>query len=222
LVSALCKRTLGALKNQSLTDWECVLVCNRRPEGLEEDQNIAILEESFAVPGSHQESMRDKGRKKNRGLEETNLSATRYMMALDADDLLHRDFVATLAQRPRSLGWIVRRGYEYDGGTWVVRRNGNFNFWCGSCSVIAAAELDRSPEPWRMPHDQVEEHFRSKGQALPSMPGYPVVHVLATGENQSGDRRAIDIRSVRRGVAALKRVRPVTPNFRRAFNLFPV
>lgn len=221
VVSALCNRTLASLKSQSSEDWRCILVCNQRPRDFKADPRIKVVEESFPEPETRQDCMRDKRRKKDAALLEICSSTIKYVMALDADDLLERDFVRTVAKWKSPYGLVLDKGYEYSGGYFAVRRKG-FDARCGSCCVLSMKAISSDERIWKQPHQEIARYCRSVEKPLVPIRSYPVVHVLQTGENWSGNHSAIDVKSVRSLVRSLPYVRPVTQRFRRKFNLHPL
>ena len=132
--------TLHSLVAQSDPRWQVVICCQVRPP-LPDDPRITHLAFDDTTPGN------DKWRKL--GALTAALAATDdpvFAMSFDADDLLHRDAVATMLARPDADGHLVEQGLVMDHATGklaVARAQSLFAplqkaFWklCGSCAAI--------------------------------------------------------------------------------------
>jgi hypothetical protein len=73
-------------------------------------------------------------------------------MAVDADDLVHRDLAAFVAAQPADApGWQLRQGYVWrDGSRLAIHKRVDFQHLCGTCAIVRAdlAPHMFSDEPW--------------------------------------------------------------------------
>lgn len=60
-----------------------------------------------------------------------------HWFALDADDLLHKDFVQTMESKPDFDAYLIENGYFYFERSRVFNKTNEFYIYCGSSSVIA-------------------------------------------------------------------------------------
>ncbi len=223
-MSRLCLRTLGALTNQQSDDWHAILVCNESPKGADKIPNVTVIRSGFTVPGTDKEPRRkDKREKKMLGLEATKKINPQYVVALDADDLLHRSLVKFVGEHTYRPGWQIRHGYDWGGGLIARKRRGYFDQGCGSCSILNYEECKKSPSIFMTSHTELR-HYQSKEGFLQSLPFYGAVHVLETGENLS-QRRAMKpapkVTGINSAIRTVTNLRYITPEFIRIFHLIP-
>lgn len=219
-VSRLCSRTLGSLSRQTSGDWRAILVCNAPPEGADTFPNVTVISDDFPVPRFERSAqIDDKQAKKVVGLEAASDFDPWYVMAVDADDLLHRRLVEFIGTNHHHPGWQMRFGYEYGGGLVARRRRGYFDRRCGTCSILAYQPLKSDSSPFQVPHDRLRAH-RIQGGVLRPLPFYGAVHVLDTGDNLSG-ASAMSFNGIGDAMRTVYNMRPVTPAFCETYNLIP-
>lgn len=219
-VSALCKRTLGSLANQSSSDWHCLLVCNEPPLQVGDMPKVTVIQDRFPIPQDHRERMLDKGRKKRRGLAELRSRATEYVMCLDADDLLHRRLVEFVADHSADPGWLLARGYEYASGRFALQKS-NFHMGCGSSCILRHEGIVRDPRPFLMSHVHVKGYYDQIGRPLAKLPFYGALHILETGQNNQ-NRSLPRVTGLRSALYLARRLKPVTRRIRDTYNLYPL
>lgn len=220
-VSRLCMRTLGSLSNQSSDDWICILVCNEPPEGADRIQNLTIVRKNFSIPTTHGERMRDKQLKKKIGFECAMEAEPKYVMALDADDLLHSELVAYLSNQDSTIGWQIRSGYDYEGGRLLVRRFNTFDKSCGSSSILPACDLEQVMIGYQLPHNKIRDYYHELGRPLKSIPFIGAVHILGTGDNCSRGK-AVRFSSVRRSLRTILGLRFLNARIIETYNIKPL
>ena len=88
-----------------------------------------------------------------------------HWFALDADDLIAKDFVEVSLAHEIKYGAILSRGYQYNINVNTVRLRNNFHTYCGSSSILADCLVspnkdDTSKIPWfSYSHMNIEQFF---------------------------------------------------------------
>lgn len=153
-------QTLQSLLHQSDPDWYCVVVCHDMPDFYSEitDDRIQFHEVPFLEPKQEKEvgyflsnrsQVEDKTRKILAGLQTADKAVdVDYWLQLDADDLLHCDFVKTLRAKRPKVASIVRNGYVFYSDVDRIEKVDYMDSICGSTAVIASEvfEIDHASE----------------------------------------------------------------------------
>jgi hypothetical protein len=197
-VVALFNGTLRSLQNQTSKDFSVVVGCHDRPElhGAY-DFPVTFLQARWPVLPPEAGPYKDKGWKRELLAAEVKRRGGGYFMMLDADDLLHRDFVAHVLREKAPHGYIVEEGYGLDHrnrsvaeipGAWPKP----FHFYCGSCAVLALGP-EELPEGVRRTPDGIFSRLKSHvhwkqvmldaGRPLAPFPFRAAAYVLNHGEN---------------------------------------
>jgi len=65
-----------------------------------------------------------------------------HWFAMDADDLIHKDFIDTLLQTPDKDAYLIEKGYFYFKNSNVFNHTDEFFTYCGSSAVVASKFFD--------------------------------------------------------------------------------
>ena len=113
-----------------------------------------------------------------------------HWFALDADDLIAKDFVEVSLAHEIKHGAILTRGYQYNINANTVRLRNNFHVYCGSSSILADCHVspykdDTSKIPWfSYSHMNIEQFFRET-QKLCIILKKPIVCYVNHEDNSS-------------------------------------
>ncbi len=145
------RQTIRSVRGAASGDTAIVAVaCHDEPELGDVGREVHVLPVPFAEPADKWEGGRDKSRKRRfvgAWLRRTLDAGERYVMFLDADDLVHKDLVGyVLAQGHGS--YVIDHGYVFDvkSGLLWHRREG-FHRTCGS-SFVCRFTRDELPSSW--------------------------------------------------------------------------
>jgi hypothetical protein len=130
LTQKLLRSTLACVNSQPGS--RAIVVCNEVP-----DVEATIVEADFQIADKTVAELRyDKMRKCHLGLQHAARFSPKRAMLLDADDLLHRDFVQHVTRFDPSVGLIARHGYRYTLGSRHLRRSSNYHNISASSMVF--------------------------------------------------------------------------------------
>lgn len=118
-----------------------------------------------------------------------------YWFALDADDLIHQNFVGILKKYSSADAIILDRGYFYYKNTGITNLENEFSAYCGS-SAILSNELFQLPEvitensfrliPFgQFSHVHMKDRLSEKGCIIAVPEERIVIYVRNNGENIS-------------------------------------
>lgn len=211
----LTNRTLASIRNQLNPNWQCVLSCNRAPEGMAHDERITVIEHPHPIPKDRWGIMLDKGEKKRLALEWLKENPSRYAMLVDDDDLVHREMTAFIAAHATEC-WLIRQGYAWYEGRWpFLVTEDHFDQKCGTCYVLRidgryALNGDCSN------HMLMSDHSKIRGlTGAASIPFRSAIQCRATGENVMLSKSPLkDAGSMFR---LMKRSRPLTGELKTQF-----
>lgn len=146
-------RTLNSIANQSNANFRAVIVGHDEPEFFKNSTyktKKIIYSELEELPPpiettstSANQLLYEKDRctkilKGIRLLRELDIGID-YWFPLDADDLIHRDFVKEISSLNVNNDLdaiILNRGYIFYNSKWVFNRENNFSLYCGSSAII--------------------------------------------------------------------------------------
>ncbi|MBW4481991.1 MAG: glycosyltransferase family 2 protein [Tildeniella torsiva UHER 1998/13D] len=162
-LSKLFDRTLRSVCNQKSSDFEVMVVCNERPETNFTHPKIKYLDVNFPVPKpNYNDRVDDRAKRVVAGLLAVKDSNPDFVMSVDADDCISQNIAAFTTQNPKSYGWYVNSGYEYEEGSKKISvRRKNFHKICGTCNIINY-QLLRLPETM-MPYANMTGYDRFLG-----------------------------------------------------------
>jgi len=116
-VESLLQNTLSSLAQQSSDDYVAIVVGNRRPS-FPMPERAVFVEVDFPPPSDvngprtgRAPVIWDKGTKIAIGLVAARAHRPDYVMAVDADDFVHRDVTAYVHAHGGHDGWVVKRGW---------------------------------------------------------------------------------------------------------------
>ncbi len=94
--------------------------------------------------------------------------APQYTMPLDADDLLHRDLVATVAAQPHPVGYVLDQGYELHDRLQRYRHHYQLSQVCSSTFIFNEATFP-SPRTYDWASLEPCQHLRHGHQTMKAM-----------------------------------------------------
>lgn len=151
-VEALLRDTLASLVQPSSNDYVVIVVGNRRP-AFALPERCVFVEVDFPPPSVHNGPRTgpaaviwDKGTKTAIGLIAARDFAPDYVMAVDADDFVHRDVAAFVNARPGHDGWVVDQGWMYSRSRNAYRLRRKFYTRCGTSLIVRFDAFDVSPD----------------------------------------------------------------------------
>jgi hypothetical protein len=207
----LLSHTLDSLLAQSNPEFE-VVVCGHDRPGLDQfaDGRIRFIESDIRPPADPRRFREDKMRKRRLIGSALREMGGGYFYPLDADDLVHREFVAHIRNTDNRRGYVVVAGYALDfaekrlapiPGVWKA----DFNRVCGSSALLYFLE-NELPVGGENEDDLYFNLFQSHaywpvvaqehGRPLDDVPFAAAVYVLNHAQNLSfglqrkGDRTA--------------------------------
>lgn len=206
-VEWLLQGTLASLTQQSSDDYVVIIVGNRRPS-FPLPERVVFVQVDFPPPSDHKGPRTgpaaviwDKGTKIAIGLVAARDYRPEYVMAVDADDFVHRDLAAFVNARPGNSGWMIQRGWIYSRARNAYRMHRKFYSACGTSFIIpfdaydVPAELTRTATQREIADafgerlENVLEHgwafawWRKHGRVLEPIPFPAAVYHVAHGEN---------------------------------------
>lgn len=141
-ISSKVSDTLCSVLAQTDPNIEVVISGHEKPDIPEMlDARVTFIECTFPKPQAHEETMRDKSRKKKSNIREIKARGGGYVMMLDADDLVHKGLAEHFREAGAPHGYIIEQGYMEDTATGVLAplpgaRPGPFHRYCGSCAAF--------------------------------------------------------------------------------------
>ena len=228
-VELLLEETLRSVTQQTSEDFVVIVVGNREPAFALGDR-VHFVPVDFPPPAppdgprtARAPFVRDKGTKIGVGLAAARRFDPDHVMIFDADDFVHRELAAFVAERPGRPGWVIDRGWMYSRARNAYRVQNGFNRTCGTCHILPfdayGVPDDLAPtasqeevveafgerlEAMLGAHREAVEWHAARGRRLERLPFRGAVYHVDTGENHSG--------KAMRGVA-----RPLGRRLRRDF-----
>jgi len=191
------RSTVASLRRQSSADWDAVIVGNERPELGEcplPNLSFVTIDHPPPTPGpggwiTDASSHEDKTAKQVLGMR--CLAATRsitHWLHLDADDLLHEHFVATVSRMVPFDIAVVRNGYAYYPSFQRSMYLDRIDRFCGSTVLTSDPWwIDQAaPEGRRydgLDHRRADADAALRGVPVHDYPGRGVAYVLGHGDN---------------------------------------
>ena len=242
-VSELFERTAWSVFNQTDRHFRLLAVIHERPVLRSSfDERLEFLTATHPVPAIGFDSLLlgDKVPKLRIALARAGELGARFVMPLDADDLVSRHLVEFVRAQSDGDGWYVLDGWKHCYGSPWIEPISEFNRICGSCNILnlrrllalRSGELSTVGEMlFSAGHDQIVPVLGSLGLSLKPIPFRAATYVVGNGENFS--TRFVDAppryapRSILRSIAgrALRRIthasrlRPLTSPLRTEFSI---
>jgi hypothetical protein len=210
--SSCLEATLRSLTKQTSAHWIAVVVGHEKPniDWNSLSDKISWLHSKHDLPpiregGSftkHTDFNRilDKNRKTAIGMRNLAPQGVTDWFVLDADDLVHRDFVKTLASLPSQAGWVIPNGYLWYQDLKRYMPTKNLLNLCGSTAIIhtslfdvpkSGRDEDLKMIPWcRMSHSSMEAFLLPHlAGSEPTFPLPATAYTLSHGDNCSDEFR---------------------------------
>ncbi|NED94083.1 FkbM family methyltransferase [Phytoactinopolyspora alkaliphila] len=219
LTSDLLRRTLLSVINQTDGRWRVIVCGHEKPELKEfDDPRIMFVEADIDPPAHSGQFRKDKMWKRRLLGSFLRDLGGGYFFPLDADDLIHKDLVASVLESDNRRGYRIERGYAHDfanqrlapvPGVWSVP----FDRVCGSSAVLHF-EAEDLPRDGRSDPDLYFNLFQShaywpivaeeSGRPFETLPFPAAVYVvnhsqnLSFGLQRAGERTRNIIASIER------------------------
>jgi len=207
LVQACLLRVLNAINNQTANSFECVVVGHEEPEDFKineicKNTEFVVFDE-FEPPDTNKYSGAelqlkyefDRCSKIAKGMMTLNSKGISHWFALDADDLLRSDFVATVESLKHASAIVLDKGYFYFERYNIVNTTSEFSSYCGSSCVVSSqinnvpVDLDsfafKTTFFGSVSHVRVKEKLTSDNIDFIIPEDRLVMYVRGTGENIS-------------------------------------
>lgn len=211
-VESLLQNTLESLTRQTCDDYLAIVVGNRQPS-FPLPPHAEFVEVDFPPPSEFHGPRTgrapviwDKGTKTAIGLVAARHYRPDYVMAIDADDFVHRDVAAFVRAHDGDEGWVVGRGWVYSRARNAYRLRRRFFRVCGTSFIIPFEAYDvpagltvsstqhEIAEAFGERLEQILEHgyafdyWRKHGRSLRPLPFPGAVYHMDTGENHSDNQ----------------------------------
>lgn len=138
-VSSLFERCVKSICNQTLNNFQVIVVCNEKPEIEFTHPQITYLERDFPLIINTESKTKelDRTRKIVTGLIYAQTLKPSHIMFVDADDCVSNRLAEFVARNRQSNGWYFKKGYMYQDGSKIMRimRKG-FHNYCGTSNII--------------------------------------------------------------------------------------
>jgi hypothetical protein len=241
-VTCCLEGTLRSLGRQSSTDWIAVVVGHEKPDldwngfppnSLWDTANFdlpPIRSGGTFFKYSDFDYLLDKERKIAQGMRHLRDHDVTYWHVLDADDLLHVDFVYILSTLPIQAGWLLQSGYLWyqDIRRWMP--SDRLINLCGSTTLIHSSLFDvpvsdhdgaRSQIPWmRFSHSEMLTFLQPHlAGANPWFPLRALAYTLSHGDNCSDELRTSISARFKLWVKKTVQTRPLNNEFSNMFGV---
>jgi hypothetical protein len=196
--------TIKSIEGQTSKQYECIVVGHERPDffktkvdqvDFQEVQGVEVSNYATWTPADRQKAItHDKNSKIFQGVLSLRQKAISHWFALDADDLIHREFVKTILGRNPRYGAIIERGYILNLREGLIFPNRRLHASCGSTSILADSVLPEELNamcqlPWcRYSHIHIREYFEEElGVRCDILRERLVCYITNHGDNSSVD-----------------------------------
>jgi hypothetical protein len=192
-VEARLRATVASLRRQSSTDFAAVIVGHESPEFDESlSRNLSFVTLETPPPpkaADRAEQRRDKVLKKELGMQ--HLLARHpitHWFHLDADDLVHEHFVATVSRMEPFDIAVVRSGYAYYPTLNRYRSLDGIDRFCGSTAITSDRWWIDPGTPaghsfGGIDHTRLNEFAVLRGVSIQNYPGRGVAYTMGHGDN---------------------------------------
>jgi len=143
------RQTLRSVQNSASQNYRVVVASNEQPElEISFDSNIHFLslKDSFPVHLDRAAHRLDKLAKIDAAWRFAKSNwQPRYVMKLDADDLISSKLVGWLNNFGTEAGYLIKHGWRwYSGSRYLIEHTEYFDRTCGSCLIIRSDLADRT------------------------------------------------------------------------------
>jgi hypothetical protein len=192
LASAHLRQTLRSIHNSSNPNY-CVIVAGHEPPVFDVsfDSRFHFLSLNHSLPSHddyHVSLVRDKLTKIAAAWSYAKQTWNpRYVMKLDADDLISSKLVAWLDKAAGEAGYLIKHGWVWRSGSPLVERTEYLDRTCGSCLLIRSDLADRNgpflTELEGAPLDEASSAFAAR-DPYSLIPGSGVTTLLLNDTHQ--------------------------------------
>ena len=200
--------TINSIQFQKSKEWNAILVVNKGTKiPYKINENIKIFELDMPPPhinikNKHLYSKEelwsairyDKGMKVYHGIKNSNKNSSKYIMVVDADDLIHKNIAKTV-ENNNIPGFCVKKGYIWNGKSFFCLKDKNFDEKCGTSLIIRKDLLDIDFTSNKIDkvkvmqnlgsHRFIKEKLQKNGHSLKEIEYYCSVYMVDHGENHS-------------------------------------
>jgi hypothetical protein len=144
------QQTLRSIRNSASQNYRVVVGGNEEPElemGFDSQIHFLLVNYSFPSHPSHRAALRlDKLAKINAAWRYAKSNwQSKYVMKLDADDLISSRLVEWLDDAETEAGYLIQHGWFWrSGARYLIQRTEYLDRVCGSCLVIRSDLADRT------------------------------------------------------------------------------
>lgn len=243
----LLQKTLRSVVNQTNSSFKVYVVYTDEPLQKTDHPRVKYIAYPFpfmeyddvdaANPGEFLPSATrlverrfDKGRKIMYGCRIAKEEGCKYLMNVDADDLVSNRIAAHIASHNEGgecAGWFIPKGYVWNEAENRLYRQSKMHLFNGSTHILSSKLLP-IPEPdathwqnfnWFVAHGWTRIRFQDKlGAALRPLPFYGVVYVVHP-TNISGVMKSVSEKSIKGIIKRLFLRKRITSAIRAEFNL---
>ena len=197
--------TLSSVANQTDRSFRCVVVGHDKPPFFDEaSDQIEFFQFSTMPPptigdNESENQLKYEADRCTKILEGivylNNLHPVTHWYALDADDLIHKDFVKHCSDLSDRDAIIFDKGYFLFKNTGIVNKSDSFSAYCGSSAVISSNTFDipestdgqsfRATPFGNISHVHMKDHLENRGLSVITPEERLVMYVRDNGENIS-------------------------------------
>lgn len=243
-------RTLRSVLNQSDKNFRCYVVYSDRPLKAIEDDKIEWVQFPFPFLASHEiadeersavkyglgnylPNFYDQGKKILFGASRAKKDGCKYIMSLDADDMVSDRLVSFVLNHPsrNEGGWYVNKGLMYaEGSSFLLKVPRDMNYVCASVNII---RNDLVPEPdfsstryedfqFYSSHaymiEWIQQHYRLP---MKPVPFYAVLYVIHQSNffNHSNQLTKLSLKNIAKRLLRGKRI---SSAIKKEFGLYPI
>jgi hypothetical protein len=236
----LMMQTFRSIAAQQSPDWKAIVVANRGAELPDLPPKFDVVAVDFPYrplpsPEVDLEAMYnairdDKGARVRAGVAAAGPDG--HIMVADYDDLVSRRLAGFVAQHHVDPGWYIRRGYKYDGSTWL-QTCPHFDMHCGTSLIVRADLLQPPTDADELPgfirfsigsHKFLRGQLAENGTPLRPLPFEGALYRVGHAQSSVGTRsfrRQLTLRSTitspRRTFRVFRRLRRLTPRLKDEF-----
>lgn len=162
------------------------------------DERVEFIQVDFAPPEKVETAlcMEDKWRKLAVGMVRVGELRPRFVMIMDADDLVSNRIVQFAKEHPDANGWDFDMGYRYaKGSRWIFLQHEGFSGICGTSAVINANRFQFPTDAssgsrdqcllLRWGHGIIADKMREVGTPLRPLPFPGAIYFESHGDNDS-------------------------------------
>lgn len=248
---SLLTRTLRSVLNQTSRHFKCYIVYSDLPPDPLQHEQIQWVQfpfpffnredivdaEKYNAFGKDKKSWEhlpfffDQGKKSLYGATKAKEDGCRYIMMLDADDLIWNRLVAYVNEHDPAdnVGFYVNKGYLYAENTrWLIKVPEQMHMMCGSVNIVredTIPEIDFSIPTYAnydffAAHSYVRTRLQfSHGKVMKPLPFYSLIYVFHSSNElaSKADLRKLTLRNLAKRVV---RGKLVTPSVKKEFGLY--